>query len=147
MVSYQAVWERKFCCRCRETPLLSRLTLRCTHSCTYITRGKGDPQSWNSSSHGAGRTMSRTRARKEIAQNDFERAMKGVVCDTNEAVKDEAPQAYKDLDVVMKNQDSLTEIVYKLQPLINVKGFETKGTKRGNKRQKHRKENPSSRRY
>jgi len=101
-------------------------------SYSYITRGKGQALSWNSSSHGAGRTMSRTRAKQSISQNAFERSMDGVVCDTHEAVRDEAPQAYKDLDMVMTQQASLTEIVYKLKPLINVKGFETTKSQRKN---------------
>ena len=95
---------------------------------SYITRGRGNLLSWNSSSHGAGRRMSRTKAKSEIAQSDFEAAMKGIVCDTAPAVKDEAPQAYKDLNVVMKNQASLTDVVHHLLPLINVKGFEEKSS-------------------
>ena len=96
---------------------------------SYITRGRGNLLSWNSSSHGAGRRMSRTKAKAEIAQSDFENVMKGIVCDTTPAVKDEAPQAYKDLNVVMKNQESLTDVVHHLLPLINVKGFEEKSNK------------------
>lgn len=90
---------------------------------SYITRGRGNPLSWSSSSHGAGRVMSRTAAKKNILQRDFEKIMEGIVCDTNASVKDEAPQAYKDLTVVMKNQESLTDIVHHLLPLVNVKGF------------------------
>ena len=56
--------------------------------------------------------------------------MQGIVCDTNPSVKDEAPQAYKDLSVVMENQKSLTDIVYQLLPLVNVKGYESKIPKR-----------------
>lgn len=93
---------------------------------SYITRGKGNPKSWNSSSHGAGRRMSRTKAHSNITQHDFEHAMRGILCDTHPSVKDEAPQAYKDLTDVMINQESLTEIVCRLLPVINVKGFETK---------------------
>ena len=54
------------------------------------------------------------------------RKMQGIICDTHPSVKDEAPAAYKDLTEVMKHQESLTEIVYRLLPIINVKGFETK---------------------
>ena len=103
---------------------------------TYITRGKGNPDSWQSSSHGAGRRMSRTAAHNTIAQDDFERAMQGIVCDVHPAVRDEAPQAYKDLDQVMRQQKSLTEIVCKLMPMINVKGFETKIPKKYRKKKK-----------
>jgi tRNA-splicing ligase RtcB (3'-phosphate/5'-hydroxy nucleic acid ligase) len=91
---------------------------------SYITRGRGNLGSWNSSSHGAGRKMSRTRAFKEISQHDFARQMEGIVCDTHSNVKDEAPQAYKDLAVVMEQQRDLTDIVHRLLPLVNVKGFE-----------------------
>ena len=91
---------------------------------SYITRGKGNLSSWNSSSHGAGRCLSRTKAHATIAQDDFCHAMQGVVCDTHPSVRDEAPQAYKDLDTVMRQQSSLTEIVHHLLPLINVKGYE-----------------------
>jgi len=93
---------------------------------SYITRGKGNAQSWNSSSHGAGRRMSRTKAHQNISQEAFEQAMEGVVCDLHPSVKDEAPQAYKDLVTVMERQESLTEIVHRLLPLVNVKGFEKK---------------------
>jgi tRNA-splicing ligase RtcB len=93
---------------------------------SYITRGKGNRLSWNSASHGAGRKMSRTRAHSSIPQEAFEESMKGILCDTHPSVKDEAPQAYKDPAEVMKNQESLTEIVYHLRPILNVKGFEKK---------------------
>lgn len=106
---------------------------------SYITRGKGDIFSWNSSSHGAGRRMSRTKAHASIDQGDFEEAMAGVVCDTHPSVRDEAPQAYKDLRVVMEQQASLTEIVHRLLPLINVKGYEEKLPRRYRKRKPTRK--------
>jgi tRNA-splicing ligase RtcB (3'-phosphate/5'-hydroxy nucleic acid ligase) len=93
---------------------------------SYITRGKGNPLSWNSSSHGAGRRMSRVKAHSNISQQDFEQAMDGIVCDTHPSVKDEAPQAYKDLATVMELQSTLTEIIHRLLPLVNVKGFEVK---------------------
>ncbi|CAF4845206.1 unnamed protein product, partial [Rotaria socialis] len=59
---------------------------------------------------------------KNISQQSFEQAMDGIVSDTNAALRDEAPQAYKDLTTVMTNQDSLVKIVHRLKPLINVKG-------------------------
>lgn len=107
---------------------------------SYVTRGRGEIKSWNSSSHGAGRRMSRTKARDNITQGEFEAAMDGVVCDTHPGVRDEAPQAYKDLTTVMRQQESLTEVVHRLLPLINVKGFEEKlPRKYRNKTQKGRK--------
>lgn len=59
----------------------------------------------------------------DMAQAEFEEAMKGIFCDTDTRVKDEAPQAYKNLAQVMKNQAELTEVVHHLKPLVNVKGF------------------------
>lgn len=97
---------------------------------SYITRGLGNMQGWQSSSHGAGRRMSRTKAHSAIPQEAFEESMKGVVCDTLPSVKDEAPQAYKDLSKVMEQQGSLTEIVHRLLPLVNVKGYEKKVPKK-----------------
>lgn len=93
---------------------------------SYITRGKGNLMAWNSSSHGAGRRMSRVKAHSHISQQEFQHVMDGVVCDTHPSVRDEAPQAYKDLESVMEQQSSLTDIVHRLLPLINVKGFEKK---------------------
>jgi len=94
---------------------------------SYIVKGRGSQGSWQSCSHGAGRVMSRTKAKKTIPQQDFEDAMKGIICDTNEAVRDEAPQAYKDLATVLQNQSELVDVEHRLLPLLNVKGFEEKG--------------------
>lgn len=104
---------------------------------SYITRGKGNLKGWQSSSHGAGRRMSRTQAHAKIPQEAFEESMKGIVCDALPSVKDEAPQAYKDLTEVMNNQESLAEIVYRLVPILNVKGFEKKIPKKYRKKEKH----------
>ncbi|CAF3319530.1 unnamed protein product [Rotaria socialis] len=90
---------------------------------SFIVEGLGNPLSFYSCSHGAGRIMSRTMAMKNISQQSFEQAMDGIVSDTNAALRDEAPQAYKDLTTVMTNQDSLVKIVHRLKPLINVKGI------------------------
>merc|ERR1719382_2416690 len=94
---------------------------------SYIVRGRGARGSWQSCSHGAGRRMSRTRAKKVIPQEEFEASMRGIICDTNAAVRDEAPQAYKDLGTVLANQAELVEVQHRLLPLVNVKGFEEKG--------------------
>lgn len=94
---------------------------------SYIVRGKGEPGSWQSCSHGAGRSMSRAKAFRNIDSKDFVSHMKerGIVWDSRYAnkVKDEAPMAYKDLNEVMQNQESLVEIVHHLQPMINMKGW------------------------
>ena len=68
-----------------------------------------------------------TRVAYLAMQEDFEDAMNGIVCDTDPGVKDEAPQAYKNLDDVMSDQRDLVEIVHKLSVMVNVKGYETKG--------------------
>ncbi|UJR35240.1 hypothetical protein I4U23_028004 [Adineta vaga] len=62
---------------------------------SFIVEGLGNPLSFYSCSHGAGRLMSRTMAMKQISQQSFEQAMKGIVSDTNSGLRDEAPQAYK----------------------------------------------------
>jgi len=108
---------------------------------SYIVKGRGAQGSWQSCSHGAGRRMSRTKARNLIPQADFEAAMQGIVCDTNAGVRDEAPQAYKDLGTVLQNQAELVEVEHRLLPLINVKGFEDKRAtmnKNANKKKKKR---------
>lgn len=106
---------------------------------SYITRGRGNRQGWQSSSHGAGRRMSRTQAHAKIPQEAFEASMDGITCDTHPSVKDEAPMAYKDLAEVMRHQESLTDIVYRLLPVINVKGYEEKLPKRYRNENKKRK--------
>ena len=94
---------------------------------SYIVRGKGSADSWQSCSHGAGRSMSRAAAFKNIDPKSFAGHMKerGIVWDEQYAdrVRDEAPMAYKDLNTVMENQKSLVEVVHHLQPLINMKGW------------------------
>ena len=88
----------------------------------WTFEGKGDARSWGSCSHGAGRQMSRTKAREQVAQHAFERAMDGILWDDDASLRDEAPQAYKDLDEVMRQQESCVRVRHRLLPLINVKG-------------------------
>lgn len=94
---------------------------------SYIVRGKGEADAWQSCSHGAGRSMSRQHAFRNISNSSFVSHMKqnGIIWDSRyaEKVKDEAPMAYKDLGEVMRNQRGLVEIVHHLKPLINMKGF------------------------
>ncbi|EMO78604.1 hypothetical protein LEP1GSC126_0047 [Leptospira kirschneri str. 200801774] len=92
---------------------------------SFLVRGLGNSESWQSSSHGAGRSKSRTKAKAEIPQSDFENSMRGIVCETDEELRDEAPQAYKDINSVMEWQSDLVEIVTRFDPLINVKGFDS----------------------
>ena len=89
---------------------------------SYIVRGLGNPESFTSCSHGAGRVMSRGEAVRSITLESFAQKMKGIVAETSKEYLDEAPQAYKDLDTVIHNQADLIEPVRRLRPLMNVKG-------------------------
>lgn len=89
---------------------------------TYIVRGKGNPASFNSASHGAGRKMSRTAAREKYTLAALAEATKGVDCRKDEGVLDEIPLAYKPIDVVMRQQGDLVSVVAKLKALLCVKG-------------------------
>jgi tRNA-splicing ligase RtcB len=74
---------------------------------SYIVRGKGNPQSFCSCSHGAGRHMSRTQAKRQYSTVDVETQTRGIECRKDRGVIDEIPAAYKDIDVVMANQEDL----------------------------------------
>lgn len=89
---------------------------------SYVVSGKGNAESYCSCSHGAGRAMSRTEARKRFTVADLKAQTIGVECPKSDAVLDEIPSAYKDLDVVMDNQSDLIEIVHTLKAIMNVKG-------------------------
>ena len=89
---------------------------------SFIVKGKGNPESFHSCSHGAGRTMSRTKAKKMITVEDHIQATKGVECRKDTGVIDESPAAYKDIDAVMKSQEDLVDIVYTLKQVLCVKG-------------------------
>lgn len=89
---------------------------------SYIVRGKGNHESFHSCSHGAGRRMSRGKARKTITLEDHCRATAGVECRKDEDVLDESPAAYKDIDKVMEAQKDLVDIVHTLKQVVCVKG-------------------------
>jgi tRNA-splicing ligase RtcB len=89
---------------------------------SYIVRGLGNPESFESCSHGAGRTMSRTAARKKFTLAQHEEATRGVECRKDADVIDETPAAYKDIDTVMQAQKDLVEIVHTLKQVVCVKG-------------------------
>ena len=89
---------------------------------SYIVRGKGNPESFCSCSHGAGRVMSRTKAKKLFSVEDPLAATKGVECRKDADVIDETPMAYKDIDAVMAAQSDLVEIVHTLKQVVCVKG-------------------------
>jgi hypothetical protein len=89
---------------------------------SFIVRGKGNPLSFESASHGAGRRMSRGQAKKSFTLRDLERQTEGVECRKDAGVIDEAPKAYKNIDRVMEQQDDLVEIVHELKQVVCVKG-------------------------
>jgi len=89
---------------------------------SFIVRGKGNPESFCSCSHGAGRSMSRGAARKQISLQQHAEAMKGIEARLDADVIDESPAAYKDIGSVMAAQESLVEIVHRLRQIVNVKG-------------------------
>src|SRR6202789_1648447 len=89
---------------------------------SYIVRGKGNPESFCSCSHGAGRVMSRTKAKQRFTVEDHVKATAGVECRKDAEVIDETPMAYKDIDAVMAAQSDLVEIVHTLKQVVCVKG-------------------------
>jgi tRNA-splicing ligase RtcB (3'-phosphate/5'-hydroxy nucleic acid ligase) len=93
---------------------------------SFIVRGLGSPKSYESCSHGAGRVLSRTRARREIPLNSFEEAMRGVAWQRDDAsvLLDEHPAAYKPVEQVMTDQADLIEIEHRLRAVANYKGVE-----------------------
>jgi len=89
---------------------------------SYIVRGKGNPDSFHSCSHGAGRRMSRGKAREAFSVADVKTQTAGVECRKDAGVIDELPGAYKDIDEVMANQADLVEIAHTLKQVLCVKG-------------------------
>jgi tRNA-splicing ligase RtcB len=89
---------------------------------SFIVRGKGNPESFNSCSHGAGRAMSRGEAKRRFTVEDHVRATEGVECRKDKDVIDETPAAYKSIDAVMRAQSDLVDIVHTLKQIVCVKG-------------------------
>jgi tRNA-splicing ligase RtcB len=89
---------------------------------SYIVRGKGNPDSFESCSHGAGRAMSRGEARRRFTLADHRAATEGVECRKDKEVIDETPAAYKDIDAVMLAQADLVDVVHTLKQVVCVKG-------------------------
>ncbi len=89
---------------------------------SYIVRGKGNPESFHSCSHGAGRAMSREEAKRRFTLEDHARMTAGVECRKDADVIDETPAAYKSIDAVMAAQTDLVEIVHTLRQVVCVKG-------------------------
>ena len=89
---------------------------------SYIVRGRGNPESFTSCSHGAGRAMSRAEAKRRFTLADHAAATKGVECRQDADVIDETPGAYKSIDAVMDAQKDLVDIVHTLRQVVCVKG-------------------------
>lgn len=89
---------------------------------SFIVRGKGNPDSFCSCSHGAGRSMSRAEARRRFTAQDHALATAGVECRKDDEVIDETPAAYKDIDAVMAAQSDLVSIEHTLRQVVCVKG-------------------------
>ncbi|MCF6197526.1 MAG: RtcB family protein, partial [Emcibacter sp.] len=89
---------------------------------SFIVRGMGNVESFCSCSHGAGRVMSRTEAKRVVSLKEHLKAVSGVECRQDVGVIDETPSAYKDIDKVMEAQKDLVEIVHTLKQVVCVKG-------------------------
>src|ERR1700739_2180967 len=89
---------------------------------SYIVRGKGNPESFMSCSHGAGRAMSRSEAKRRFSLDDHAKATAGVECRKDADVIDETPMAYKSIDAVMEAQRDLVDVVHTLRQVVCVKG-------------------------
>ncbi|HIE00812.1 MAG TPA: RtcB family protein [Thiotrichaceae bacterium] len=89
---------------------------------SYIVKGKGNPESFCSCSHGAGRRMGRKEAKRRFSTEDMITQTQGVECRKDEGVIDEIPAAYKPIDEVMANQNDLVEIVHTLKQVVCIKG-------------------------
>ena len=89
---------------------------------SFLVEGLGNPKFLNSSSHGAGRILSRKKAREKITIEEFKESMKGIRGTISMRTLDEAPMAYKDINKIMKAQEKSVRIVKYIQPFINWKG-------------------------
>ncbi|OGT89723.1 MAG: RNA-splicing ligase RtcB [Gammaproteobacteria bacterium RIFOXYA12_FULL_61_12] len=91
---------------------------------SFIVRGKGNPESLRSSSHGAGRVLGRAKAKACLSASEFEKTMResGVVARVGQETLDESPMAYKDIFEVMQLQSELVDVLHHVRPIVNVKG-------------------------
>jgi tRNA-splicing ligase RtcB (3'-phosphate/5'-hydroxy nucleic acid ligase) len=89
---------------------------------SFIVKGRGLPESFNSCSHGAGRKLSRGAAKRNFTKEDLERQTAGVECRKDLGVLDEIPGAYKSIETVMKNQEDLVEVIAEIKQVVCVKG-------------------------
>ena len=90
---------------------------------SFLVVGRGAKEFIKSSSHGAGRVMSKTRAKQEVQMEDFKRTMNGITASVVEGTKDESPMAYKNVFEVLKAQKKSIRVVKQLKPIINWKGY------------------------
>jgi len=89
---------------------------------SFIVRGKGNAESFESCSHGAGRAMSRGEAKRRFTVEDHVKATEGIECRKDADVIDETPAAYKSIDAVMQAQADLVDVVHTLRQIVCVKG-------------------------
>ena len=89
---------------------------------SFIVKGLGNPDSLWSSSHGAGRVLSRTKAENTLSLDTFKETMTGITSNVTNKTLDESPMAYKNIFDVMKLQSELVEVVAHVTPIINIKG-------------------------
>src|SRR5918993_1962931 len=89
---------------------------------SFIVKGRGSAGSFNSCSHGAGRKMSRSAAKRAFTRDDLAKQTAGVECRKDQGVLDEIPGAYKSIEAVMKNQEDLVEVVAEIKQVVCVKG-------------------------
>lgn len=89
---------------------------------SFIVKGKGNPDSLFSSSHGAGRILGRAQAKKELDLELFGMQMEGIQANVSQATLDESPDAYKPIEEVMEAQKDLVEVIARVKPIINIKG-------------------------
>lgn len=89
---------------------------------SFIVEGLGNEESFCSCSHGAGRSMSRAKAKRTISLSEHKKAMKGIEARLDQDVLDESPAAYKNIGAVMKAQEDLVKVKYRLRQVVNVKG-------------------------
>ena len=89
----------------------------------FIVRGKGNLDSLESTSHGAGRVLSRKKAKERLSYEKMKKEMENIVNNHDEGVIDESPDAYKDIKKVLEDQDGLMEVVLHIKPILNIKSI------------------------
>jgi tRNA-splicing ligase RtcB len=89
---------------------------------SYVIEGRGNEFAFDSCAHGGGRTMSRTEATRTVSRKDYDRSLEEVVCAHSDLLLDEAPEAYKDIRMVMRGQSDLVKTIFEVIPLLSVKG-------------------------